>query len=124
MQVKSPLDKPLVGHGAPIKAVVVREPTYDEYMELGDPFVVALSPESRIPFMIEDRGVRAQYCARLVVEPADPLLLAQGGHHLAKRIALTVRGFFLDGDGAAEASTTSPKTSSSPSASNQTPSGV
>lgn len=101
MQVKIPLEKPLIAHGKTISEVVVREPTFAEYMELGDPFIVALSPESRIPFMVEDKAVLTAYCQRLVVEPADQLLLSQGGHHLAKRIALTVRGFFLDGEAAA-----------------------
>jgi hypothetical protein len=124
MQVKIPLERPLVGHGKTIAEVVVREPTYAEYMELGDPFVVALSPGEKIPFMVEDKAVLAAYCAKLVVEPADQLLLAQGGHKLARKIAATVRGFFLDGAEATEASETSPTTSSSPSEKNPTRSGV
>lgn len=121
--VDIPLKKPLIGHHGPIHQVVVREPTYDEYMQHGDPFVVALSPESRIPFMVEDKQVLAAYCALLVVEPADKLLLAQGGMALAQDIARTVRGFFHTGDGADGASTTSPTISSSSSTKSLTASG-
>lgn len=96
------LEKPIVGHGTTITKVVVREPTFDEYMRLGDPFVVAQSQESKIPFVVEDKATLAEYCRLLVVEPSDQLLLKQGGLKLAQQIARTVRGFFLSGDAAVE----------------------
>jgi hypothetical protein len=111
------LDKPIVGHGGVITKAVLREPTYAEYMEIGDPFLVGVSPGSRIPFIIEDPAVISKYCEVLLVEP-DALLIQDGGMELAKAIRREVRSFFRDGDEAGEASKTSP--TSSPSAPGKT----
>lgn len=110
------LDKPIVGHGGVVTKAVVREPTYAEYMQIGDPFLIGLS-ESRIPFFIEDAAVISKYCEILLVEP-DALIIEQGGMELAKKIRAAVKSFFRDGDEAGEASATSP--TSSPSAPDRT----
>lgn len=110
------LDKPIVGHGLVTK-VMLREPTYAEYMEVGDPFLVGVSPGSRIPFIIEDPAVITRYCELLLIEP-DALIVQDGGMELAKKIRSAVRSFFRDGDEAGEASETSP--TSSPSAPGKT----
>jgi hypothetical protein len=110
------LDKPIVGHGVVTK-VVLREPTYAEYMEIGDPFLVGVSPGSQIPFIIEDQAVITKYCEVLLVEP-DALIIQDGGMELAKKVRQAVKSFFRDGDEAGEASGTSP--TSSPSAPGKT----
>jgi len=107
--VTIPLDKPIVGHGVVTK-VVMREPTYAEYMEIGDPFLIGVSPGSRIPFVIEDQGVITKYCEILLVEP-DALVVQEGGMALAKAVRQAVKSFFRDGDEAGEASGTSPTSS-------------
>jgi hypothetical protein len=107
------LAKPIAGHGGAITKVVLREPTYDEYCQHGDPFIVALSPGSKIPFMVEDQAAMSAYADLLLVEP-DPLIVRQGGFELAREIRRAVRSFFHDGSEAAEGSETSQ--TSSPSA--------
>ena len=104
--VSIPLKRPIVGHKGAITEVKVRKPTFDEYMTLGDPFVVALAPDSKIPFMVEDKVALASYVKLLLVEPTDPLLLGQGGMELARDITRVVRGFFHSGAEADEASGT------------------
>lgn len=107
------LAKPIVGHGAPVTKVVVRAPTYDEYCQFGDPFIVSLSPGSKIPFMVEDQTAMSAYADLLLVEP-DALIVRQGGFRLAREIRRAVRSFFQDVSEAAEGSETSQ--TSSPSA--------
>jgi hypothetical protein len=110
--VEITLTKPLVGHGGPVTRVVVREPTYAEYLQYGDPFVVALSQESKTPFMVEDNVAFASYMTLLVVEP-DALVVQQGGLDLARQVRGAVRSFFRDGAEEGEASEMSPTSSRS-----------
>jgi hypothetical protein len=112
-EIEIKLAKPLMGHGGPITKVIVREPTYAEYMQHGDPFLVALSPESKIPFAVEDKVALARY-AEILVKSPDALILEQGGMELARKITAAVRSFFQDGAEAGEASETLPTSSSSP----------
>lgn len=93
--VRIPLDTPIIGHGGvKIDAVIVREPTFDEFMLHGDPFIwVPL--ESGGAFASETPEVLATYAAILVTEPKDKLLLSQGGFELARKIRSTIMGFFL-----------------------------
>lgn len=114
------LARPLKGHAGPVTKVVLREPTYDEYMRLGDPFLVALSPDSKIPFAVEDKAALAEYCRILIVEP-DGLIVEQGGFALARQITAGVRSFFRDGSEAAGGSGTSRTNSPSASARTATP---
>jgi len=123
--VTIPLDKPLTGHGGEVfRRVVVREPTFNEYLEYGDPFMVAQAPQSGIPFLLEDKPAIAAYVRLLVTEPDDPLLLEQGGMRLAQKVREAVLSFFQAGAGADGASGTSPRSSSSSSAPGSTPSGT
>jgi hypothetical protein len=88
------LDKPLVGHKGPIDKVVIRPPTFNEYMEHGDPFIwVPL--ENGTAFASETPEVVSAYAKILVVEPQEKLLLEQGGFPLAKKIRQAIGSFFL-----------------------------
>jgi hypothetical protein len=104
------LKKPLFGHGGAVNEVILREPTYAEYMEIGDPFLVGLAPDSRIPFMVEDHAVITAYARLLLVSP-DALIVEQGGMALAREIRSAVRSFFQDGAEAAGDSAISPTSS-------------
>jgi hypothetical protein len=109
--VTIPLDTPLTGHGSErVTRVVVREPTFSEYLDNGDPYLVALAPQSGIPFQIEDKQAIAAYARLLIVEPKDPLLLEQGGIALAAKVKEAVRSFFLPAGEAGTGSRTSPTT--------------
>jgi hypothetical protein len=103
------LDAPLTGHnGERCMQVIVREPTFNEYLDNGDPYLVALAPQSGIPFQIEDKQAIAAYARLLIVEPKDPLLLEQGGMALAGKVKEAIRSFFLPAGGAGADSRTSP----------------
>jgi hypothetical protein len=107
-----PLDKPLQGHGELIKQVVLREPTFAEYMRIGDPVTLAYAPRSAVPFMLENQEAIAEYAQLLIVEPADTLLLDQGGLALGKKIKKAILDFFQDGAAGGADSKTSQTTSS------------
>jgi hypothetical protein len=88
------LDKPLIGHNGPIHKVVVREPTFAEYLKFGDPFIwVPLAGGGAFPS--ENLGVIASYIGICVVEPNDALIIQLGGLDLARKIKDAIVGFFL-----------------------------
>lgn len=92
--VRIPLDKPLKGHHGSIDHVIVREPSYDEYLLHGDPYVYLPLKEGGW-FRSDSTEVLAAYVGILVVEPKDKLLLSQGGFELARSIKDAVLSFFL-----------------------------
>lgn len=104
------LTKPLVGHDGPIHEVVLREPRFEEYRELGDPWLIAQTAEGQ-PYAVENAEVVRAYESLCLVSP-DASIVPQGGLRLAQRIRREVLGFFQPGDEADEASPTSPTTSS------------
>lgn len=110
-QVIIPLDKPLTGHDGPIKRIVLREPTFDEYLAVGDPYSVASSGEGSA-FAVENMDAIRRYIGLCLVEPANPDLLKQGNAKLARALKEKILGFFQV-DAVTEASGTSPTSSSS-----------
>jgi hypothetical protein len=87
------LSKPLTTHDGPLKAIVLREPTYDEYLAIGDPYLVAESPGGT-RFVHENMENIRQYIALCLVEPKDPALLTQAGAFVAKQVKEGILGFF------------------------------
>lgn len=72
-----PLSRPIKVHGgALIKEVELREPNYDEIVELGDPYFIAVTRD-QVPFQVENAEAIKKYLARCIVKPEDPALLAQ-----------------------------------------------
>ena len=110
--VKIPVKPALVGHSGPIVEVVLREPDFDTYLELGDPVTVARAPDGSI-FTVENNVVIRTYIERCLVAPKDPLVLEAGGFRLARQLRDAVLGFFRAGPSEAEPSKTSATTSSS-----------
>jgi hypothetical protein len=118
--VRIPVSPPIKGHKGPIDHIIVREPTFDEYTALGDPYIwVPLKDEKRA-FPAENADVIKAYAEILVVD-VDALLLRQGGFKLARAIKEAILSFFLPDAEAGEASPSSPTSSPSP-ASGTTPS--
>lgn len=86
------VDPPIVGHKGTISQVRVREPSFDEYVEHGDPYIwVPLKSGGAFPS--ENADVIKAYSGILV--DVDPLLLRQGDFKLARAIKEAVLGFFL-----------------------------
>ncbi|MFG1332021.1 hypothetical protein V5F41_12310 [Xanthobacter autotrophicus] len=105
------LTRPLVTHEGETRAIVLREPSYGDFMALGDPTAMVLSVGSALPQ--DDMAVIRGYIERCA--NVDPLLLDQI-KVLADAMALAeaVKGFFTAASAAV--SKTSPTPSSSNSA--------
>jgi hypothetical protein len=87
------LKKPLVSPEGPVSRIVLREPTFNEYLTHGDPYTIAASAGGN-PFMVENADVIAQYIKVCLVEPKDPAILEQGKARLAKEVKEAVLAFF------------------------------
>lgn len=85
------LSRPLVSHSGEVRAIVLREPTYADFMTLGDPTAHVLAAGSAVPQ--DDMTVIRAYverCADVDVPTLERI------HSLADAIALAeaVKGFF------------------------------
>ncbi len=113
--VKIPLSKPIVDHGGPVTEIELREPTFDEFLLLGEPYEVARSPETGALFSIENTETIRDYARLLLVRPTTLEQLNGAGFDVARKVRAAVLGFFRDGDGGkAETSEITPTSSSSP----------
>ena len=93
-QVTIKLSKPLRGpNGQTVTQIVLREPTFDEYLAHGDPFTVAQSTGGT-PFIVENEEVIRKYIALCLVEPKDPALLEQGNARMGRAIKQNLLNFF------------------------------
>ena len=107
------LAEPVIGHRGPISAIVVREPTYDEYMTCGgEPYTIGQSEEG-VFFTIEKPEVIAAYAEACIVEPADKLVLGDANWRAAREVRKAILGFFQAPAEDSDPSPTSPTTSSS-----------
>jgi hypothetical protein len=109
-----PLSKPLRAHGGEsIKRIVLREPTFDEYLSLGDPWTIAASNDGA-PFAVENTAVIKQYIDLCILEPKDTLLLNQASARVARQVKEKLLAFFRPDATADEVSGTSGTSSPSP----------
>lgn len=92
------LDQRIVGHKVH-NQLEFREPKWDDYVSVGDPYVWATSPEDPTmvrPVPLPDR-IR-DYAERLIAEgqmAGDAALLSQLGMKDTKRVEGAICGFFL-----------------------------
>ncbi len=123
--VRIPLPEPIASHGGPISEIVLRQPTYDEYVSCGgEPYSIGESEDGAL-FTIEKPEVIWAYAQACMVTPKDPLLLSQlgpGNWTVAREVRKAIMGFFRAPAAASAPSETSPTTSSSSSTSPSTPS--
>lgn len=111
--VTIPLSKPLRGpNGQEVKTIVLREPTFDEYLSYGDPVTIAQA-EGGTPFVVDNEDVIRKYISLCLVEPKDPQLLSQGGARLGRQVKQKLMGFFQPDGPESEGSETSQTTSPS-----------
>jgi hypothetical protein len=100
------LKKPLQAPEGPVNRIVLREPTFNEYLIHGDPYTIAASAGGS-PFMVENADVIAAYIKICLVEPKDPVILEQGKARLAKEVKEALLAFFRpDADETGEVSAT------------------
>ena len=120
--VRIPLPEPIDGHGEPIREIVLREPTYDEYVSCGgEPYSIGQSEEG-VLFEIEKNEVIWAYAEACILKPGDKLLLSDLDWRVAREVRKAILRFFQVPAAAKEPSPTSPTTSSSNSTSPSTPS--
>ncbi len=105
------LDRALVTHSGQVAEVVMRAPTYDDFMALGDPTAVILSVGSAV--QQDDMGALRAYVERLTSLPPETLSQV---YSLADAMAMVeaVKSFFRVAS--ARISTPLPTPSSSASA--------
>lgn len=101
------LDEALISHTGPIKKIVIREPSYSEYLEIGDPYTVAGTKSGGQVFMVENAEVIKAYIALCMVEPKDPALLEQASARVGRDVKQAVLGFFQPAVETSAASATS-----------------
>jgi len=100
-----PLKKPLQSPEGPVHKIVLREPTFNEYLTHGDPYTIAASAGGN-PFMVENADVIAAYIRVCLVEPKDATILEQGKARLAKEVKEALLSFFRPDVEAGEGSET------------------
>ena len=111
-EVRIPVPEGLLTHRGVCTEIVLREPSYDDYIELGEIITLGRAPDGAV-FSVDNSEVLRSYISKCLVEPQDPLVLNQGGVKLARAIKGAVLGFFHDEVSATDTSKTSPTTSSS-----------
>ena len=90
IRLKNPLKGP---NNLQVKEVILREPMYDDVIELGDPYMIAVTA-SKVPFQVENSEVIRAYLDRCIVEPKDPALLKQVNARTAIEIKDKLLAFF------------------------------
>ena len=73
--------------------IVLREPTFDEYLAVGDPYSIAFTALGT-PFEVESPEVVRRYIEMCLVEPQDPAILKQAGAFVAREVKNKLLGFF------------------------------
>jgi hypothetical protein len=92
-----PLSKPLRAHGGEsITQIILRAPTYNEYFEIGDPWMAAISRDGDTVVPVEDFHIIKKYLDICVVEPKDTLLLSQADARVARKVKEKLLTFFPD----------------------------
>lgn len=112
-QIIVELSRPIRVPGGSVSRLAFRHPGFDDYMELGEPYVVADTPDGN-RFVVEDFPTIKRYIERCLVEPKDPALLRQVRALEAREIRIKFMGFFREREPGAEVSETSPTSSPSP----------
>lgn len=87
------LATPLRSPEGDVKRIVLREPTFDEYLSYGDPYSIAYTAEG-VPFGVENMEVIKRYIGACLVEPKDPATLLQAGALVARDVKEKLLGFF------------------------------
>lgn len=99
------LTRPIVTHGGDVRAIILREPTYSDFFDLGDPTAWIYMDGARLPQV--DQSVVRRYVERLA--DVDAVALEQI-KSLADAMALqrVIHDFFLQASGSISISSPTP----------------
>jgi hypothetical protein len=103
--IKVQLTKPIIGHKGPVSEVELREPTCEEFFELGDPRTTVFTVDEATAGLrtsgkntevkqVENGAVIKKYLQRCLVEPDALAVFAQCPLADALRIKEAFLGFF------------------------------
>lgn len=70
------LETPILNGVEAIDSIVLRDPAYRDYMELGEPWYLNFTPDGR-PFPVDHEPTIAAYIEKCLVEPKNYLLVSQ-----------------------------------------------
>lgn len=104
--IEIPPERAPAGHGGPVLRIVLREPKYAEFMDLGEPYVDSFSMGGTVT-RTEDTALLGRYIERCIEEPKDPAILQQLTLTDARRVKDAMAGFFTQ---ASEKTSTGPST--------------
>ncbi len=91
--------------------IELREPTVNDYLDIGEVYRFVPAPDGNA-YPMEDRDALKRYIERLIVKPADQLLLSGLPLSVGRDLRGAVLGFFRQPVPAGEPSATSDATSS------------
>lgn len=90
------LTTPISVDGKPVAEIILKEPGFDLYLQLGDPYTTARSREGTL-FMVPRDEIIRDYVEKCLVSPDNPHDLMQiSGLADAMKIRSAVLGFFSD----------------------------
>ena len=122
-EIRIPVPEGIITHGGIVHEIILKEPSVETYLELGDIVTIARAPDGST-FWVENGEILRAYIARCLVQPRDPLAISQCSLRIGRAIKGSVLDFFRTETSAGEASPTQQTTSSSvssPAASQPTP---
>lgn len=94
-EVKIPLDPPVEIGSKRYEYIRVRAPTYQDFLDIGEP--VTFQPSEGEPVAVEHLDRFREYasrCVRTGDDPiADPAVLAEGGFRLARKVQRAIADF-------------------------------
>ena len=88
------------------------EPTFDEYLSIGDPYSIAYTDDGT-PFAVENVENIKRYVSVCLTVPKDPAALQQASAQVAREVKQKLLGFFQPDSSDSEDSAKSPTTSPS-----------
>lgn len=90
-----PLEVPITGHNGPIARIHMRAPTFNDFIEIGDPTMLIVAPHAAVPH--DDLDIIKKYILRL--SNIDELILRQTTLRDAILMCDAVKDFFQTASG-------------------------
>jgi hypothetical protein len=96
------ISRPVEMHGKIINELVLKEPTGGNYLDLGEPHVIARSPDGSV-YAVENEAVIKAYLDRCVEHEHGSVVLRLLGLADSKRVKAALLDFFTEANQAISA---------------------
>ncbi len=91
------LSQPILGHGGQVKRLTLREPTFGELAEFGDPVDFGYSKDAQVTYrLLNNVAIKRYFTACLETIAGDPSLDSILLEQLSLPDALRIRSLLLD----------------------------